>query len=68
MKKTFTTLTTLLIILGMSSCGEYCAECIELESGYVADDFCGTNAEVKIYIDELEDTSFQTWDCTKIKD
>jgi hypothetical protein len=68
MKKTFIIGLTVLGTIGASSCGEYCAECIELDSLYVADDFCGTNADVKSYIEELEDVSFQNWDCTKTKD
>jgi len=71
MKKTFTILASLLVLVGMSSCGDYCAECTELGTGYEAEAFCGTNSEVKTYIEELEDTGQvvgQNWDCSKVKD
>jgi len=52
----------------LASCGEYCAECIEIDYGYTADDFCGTSSELNTFIEELESTSIQNWNCIKTTD
>tara|TARA_B100001059_G_C17648570_1_gene483180 strand:- start:463 stop:699 length:237 start_codon:yes stop_codon:yes gene_type:complete len=60
------------IIISLTSCEkqQYCASCYENYSGYLADDFCGDNASVDSYIDEMESTTSyggfaQDWDCSK---
>ena len=71
MKKTFTILASLLVLVGMSSCSDYCAECTETVTGISVEAFCGSNSDVKTYIEELEDTGQvvgQNWDCSKVKD
>jgi hypothetical protein len=71
MRKTIKVLFAALIMISVSSCGEYCAECTELVTDLEVEDFCGTNSEVKTYIEELEDLgdlSGLNWDCTKVKD
>ena len=67
MKKRIYFLLTLPLFI-ISSCGEYCADCVELDSGYIADEFCGTSSQVDVYIDELESTSYQNWVCSKSAD
>lgn len=71
------TATSFLLILSMFltvSCDEedildlddeYCASCVEANSGYAPSDFCSTEASVDIYIRELRNTSGQSWSCTK---
>ncbi len=44
---------------------EYCASCVEANSGYAPEDFCGSESSVDYYIRELENTSGQRWSCTK---
>ena len=63
------------VIFFLSSCSkggssqEYCAECIELDSGYISNEFCGTSSQVDAYINEFEsyDPQYpnQVWSCDK---
>ena len=61
----------LILLLSFSSCepATYCAECVELNTGYNASLFCGSNSEVNDYMDELEsyDPNYpdQNWSCSK---
>ncbi len=47
----------------------YCADCIEVNSGYSADLYCGNEATVDSYIDEMTtyDPNYpnQDWVCSK---
>lgn len=60
-----------LIIFILSSCEKvnYCAQCIEINTGYNATDFCGESQEVDDYISDLtlqgSDVG-QEWSCSKI--
>ena len=68
MNKTLKQILIFVAIASLSSCGKYCAECTEHDSGYTASNFCGTSSEVNIYIEELESTNYQNWSCTKTRD
>jgi len=52
-------------ILEVEEDEEYCASCVESNSGYAPPDFCSTEAAVDLYIRELRNTSGQNWSCTK---
>ena len=55
-----------------STFGRYCASCTEQNTGYLADDYCGTNTSVNVYINDMEsyDPAYpdQVWSCYKFKD
>jgi len=47
---------------------EYCAVCVEANSGYSPADFCGSESDVDYYISELKEQGSavgQSWSCTK---
>ena len=47
---------TLILVIGLFACCQkekVCISCIEKDSGYVADDFCGTEFEAEIYKNEM---------------
>ena len=50
--------------LNPTGIGNVCAECVELNSGFHADKFCGTPQEVSVYVKELEKIQDQNWSCT----
>ena len=58
----------------ITSCEEqrYCAQCLEVNTGYYADEYCGTSIAVDAYIEELEsyDPLYpdQDWTCDKLID
>ena len=59
------------LLLFFVSCEEqtYCAQCYEENSGYQADDYCGSNQDVDSYVNELisdGQNAGQQWDCTTI--
>ena len=45
----------MLIVFILSSCekANYCAQCVEINTGYNATDFCGESQEVDDYINDL---------------
>lgn len=60
-----------LIIFILSSCekANYCAQCVEINTGYNATDFCGESQEVDDYISDLTSQGSdvgQEWSCSKI--
>jgi len=65
-------ITLLLFVLTalVSACGKhrYCADCVERGSGYRADVYCAQKGAVDTYVDGLENSSFQDWDCTVTKE
>jgi len=53
MKKLFY-LPIFISLIFFTSCEkEECVTCVEVNSGYTADEFCGTSSEVSTYEDEL---------------
>ena len=63
----------LLIALAFVACEKenYCASCVEKNSGYEPVDFCGSGEEVDVYIDGLYEMGVligQDWECTKVID
>ena len=42
---------------------QVCAECIELNSGAMPPDFCGTPQEVALYVRELKKIQGMNWSC-----
>tara|TARA_B100000927_G_scaffold92273_1_gene74591 strand:- start:952 stop:1170 length:219 start_codon:yes stop_codon:yes gene_type:complete len=60
-----------LIVIILSSCekANYCAQCVEINTGYNATDFCGESQEVDDYINDLTSQGAdldQEWSCSKI--
>ena len=78
MKNLITYLFLIGLVFIINSCSpsgllsRYCAQCEEVNSGYVASDYCGTNLDVETYIDEMEsydpDYPNQYWVCIKVKE
>ena len=60
-----------LIVFILSSCekANYCAQCVEINTGYNTTDFCGESQEVDDYINDLTSRGAdldQEWSCSKI--
>ena len=60
-----------LIVIILSSCekANYCAQCVEINTGFNATDFCGESQEVDDYINDLTSQGAdlgQEWSCSKI--
>ena len=60
-----------LTVFLLSSCekANYCAQCVEINTGYNATDFCGESQEVDDYINDLTSQGAdvgQEWSCSKI--
>ncbi|MFC1729707.1 hypothetical protein ACFL6I_05165 [candidate division KSB1 bacterium] len=59
-----------IVSIAFSSCkkDEYCASCVEANSGYKPEDYCGSSSEVDDFIDELYrqgSAAGQNWTCQK---
>ena len=71
MKRTIGILAAILIIVAFVTCKKqnYCAECVEQNSGYHAANYCGTEEEVDAYIKEIYELQVitgQRWYCKKV--
>lgn len=59
-----------LILAGLTSCSKtYCAQCVEVRSGYTTDEVCDTEDAIDDYINDLEGYNpaypNQDWICNK---
>ena len=67
MKKLFYLPIFLCLIIFTSCDREECVTCTEVNSGYVAPEFCGTSTEVSTYENELTQYDplypYQDWTC-----